>query len=70
MTADEINTAAIDATLEWVRGYCRHRFNEGASREQINMELKEQLPAINAWSRRHRTILRMMLADPPTNELQ
>jgi hypothetical protein len=71
-TADEaINEAVFAATVAQIKNYCETRLGEGVSNEQLNAQLKEFVPALTAWSRRERGLLKLMLSDhPPSHELQ
>ena len=70
-TEGDINEMVFGMTVALLKDYAATRIGEGASNEQLNAELKEFVPAINAWSRRERTLLkRMLLDDPPSHELQ
>ena len=63
-TTDEaINEAVFEATVRKLKDYCAARISQGATREQVNVELKDYLPKINQWSRRQRRLLKLMLDD-------
>jgi uncharacterized protein YicC (UPF0701 family) len=71
LTNDEaINEAVFEATVAAIKDFAERRVSEGASNEQLNAELKVFVPAINQWSRRQRTLLKLMLDDPPSHALQ
>jgi hypothetical protein len=72
MTAAEgdINEMVFGITVALLRDYCETRIGQGATNAQLNAELKGYIPHINAWSRRQRILLRLMLNDPPSHALQ
>ena len=71
MTTDEvINEAVFQAVVAKLKDFCATRLAQGVSNEQLNTELKGYIPLINQWSRRQRTLLRLMLNDPPSHALQ
>ena len=72
-TTDEaINEMVFEATATKIKDYCERRVGQGATTEQLNAELKGYVPQINAWSRRQRTLLKLMWDDSfaPSHELQ
>ena len=61
MTIDEdINTTICKVRDQMLMDFCERRIGEGATREQVNDELKGFIPEINAWSRRQRTLLKLI----------
>ena len=70
LTVEAINEAVFEATVAKIKDYCETRLAQGVSNDQLNDELKGQIPLINQWSRRQRTLLRLMLNDPPSHALQ
>ena len=71
MTMDEtINVAVFEAMTVKLKDYCERRIGAGASDEQINVELRDLIPEINAWSRRQRTLMNLMLDDKGNEQIQ
>jgi hypothetical protein len=72
MTTDEerINEMVFEATAALVKDFCATRIGEGATREQVNAELKDSIPQINAWAARQRRLAKLMVLDQPSSELQ
>ena len=71
-TDEEINAMVFEATAAKIKDYCERRVGQGVSNDQLNAELKGYIPTLNAWSRRQRTLIKMMLNDSsaPSQELQ
>jgi hypothetical protein len=69
-TEGDINEMVFNMTAAVLKDYCETRVGAGVSNAQLNEELKLLVPHINVWSRRQRTLLRLMLNDPPSRELQ
>lgn len=72
-TNEAITKAVLAATIAQIKDYCERRIGQGATNAALNAELKQYIPAINAWSRRERGLLKLMLDDlsaPQPHELQ
>jgi hypothetical protein len=69
-TGEAINAAVFEVTCATIKNYCETRIGQGATREQVNTELKDYLPKINQWSRRQRRLLKAMLDEPIGGMLQ
>jgi hypothetical protein len=66
----DISEMVFNMTAAVLKDYCETRVGEGVSNAQLNAELEQLVPHINVWARRQRTLLRLMLNDPPSHALQ
>ena len=60
MTDETINEAIYNIRNQMLMDYCERRIGQGATTAQLNAELKGYIPQINAWSRRQRTLLKLI----------
>ena len=59
----DINQLVYEATVARIREFCERRLGQGASNAELNAELKSYIPLLNAWSRRQRTMLKLLVLD-------
>lgn len=62
-TEGDINEMVFGMTCALFKDYAATRLGQGVSNAQLNEELKQFVPAINAWSRRQRMLLKLMMLD-------
>lgn len=55
------NEMLFGVTVAMMKEYAETRVGQGATTEQLNAELADRIPQINAWSRRQRKLFKLKI---------
>ena len=66
----DINQMVFEATAAKIKDFCERRLGQGATDEELNIELKDFVPLVSAWARRQRMLVKLMLDNSTSSTLQ
>ena len=62
-TEADISQFVYEATVAQIRAFCEYRLSQGLTNDELNAELKNFIPRVNAWAQRQRTMIKLMVLD-------